>query len=103
LINYMGLLSVHIQMVEVIGGNKRIITTKDMDHFTGLMGRDTRGNTSRIRFKGMEFTDGQMEQYIMGNTNWIREMVMAIIGFHLAMNSTESTRMMKCGERESRK
>jgi hypothetical protein len=102
-INYMGLPSVHFQMVRVIGGNIRIIRKKDMDQVTGLMERDTRGNTSRVTVLGMEYTDGQMEQYIMGNSNRAREMVMAIIGIHLAMNTTESTRMMYHGEMESRK
>jgi hypothetical protein len=101
--NYMGLPSVHIQVVTVIGGNVRIITRKDMDHITGLMERDTRGKRSRRRVTGMEYTDGQMEQYIMGNGNRISRMVMAIIGFHLAMNTTESSRMMSCGETDSRK
>jgi hypothetical protein len=79
-------------MVRVIGGNIRIIREKDMDHITGLMDRDTRGNTSRVRVTGMEYADGQVEQYIMGNTNRIRWMVIAIIGIHLAMNTTEITR-----------
>jgi hypothetical protein len=102
-INYMGLPSVHFQMVTVIGGRIRIITTKDMDHFTGLMETDTRGNGSRVSNVGMEYTDTQMEQYIMGNTNRIRVMVMGIIGFHLAMNTTESSRIVRYGEMESRK
>jgi hypothetical protein len=89
----MGLPSVHFKVVTVIGGNIRIIRGKDMDQLTWLMDRDTWGNTSRVRLKGMEYADGQMEQYIMGNTNRIRLMVMAIIGFHLAMNTTESSRM----------
>jgi hypothetical protein len=37
----------------------------------------------------------------MGNKNRKRKMVMAIIGFHLAMNTTESTRMIRDGEKES--
>ena len=74
-----------------------------MDHITALMEGDTRGNTSRVKVTGMEYTDGQMEQYIMGNKNRIRWMVIAIIGGHLAMNTTESTRMMHYGETELRK
>jgi hypothetical protein len=102
-INYMGLPSVHIQMVTVIGGNGRIITGKDMDHITRLMEGDSRVNTSRVTNTGTEYTDGQVEQNIMGNSNRARVMVMAIIGFHLAMNTTESSRMVHYGERESRK
>jgi hypothetical protein len=97
----MGLPSVHIQIVAVIGGNVRIIREKDMDHITGLMDRDTRGNTSRVTVTGMEYADTQVEQYIMGNGNTIREMVMAFIGGQKEMNTTESTSMMQCGERES--
>ena len=89
----MGLPSVHFQLVTVIGGNIRIITRKDMDHFTALMEGDTRGNTSRVTVTGTEYKDGQMEMYIMGNTNMIRKMVMAIIGIHLGRKSSESTRM----------
>jgi hypothetical protein len=100
-VNYMGLPSVHIQVVTVIGGNARMVTTKDMDQLTGLMDRDTKGNGSTVSNTGMEYTDGKEEQYIMGNSNRIREMVMAIIGGHLAMNTTESSRMMNYGERES--
>jgi hypothetical protein len=98
---YMGLPSVHFQMVTVIGGNIRIITEKDMDHFTGQVERDTRGNTSRVRVTGMEYADTQMEQYIMGKTNREREMVMAIIGGQMEMNTTESSRMALVGEMES--
>jgi hypothetical protein len=97
----MGLPSVHIQLVTVIGGKIRMVRRKDMDHITGLMDRDTRGNTSRRRVTGMEYTDGQMEQYIMGNKNRIRKMVMAIIGGQMEMNTTESTRMTRDGETES--
>jgi hypothetical protein len=97
----MGLPSVHIQMVKVIGGRIRIITRKDMDQVTGLMEGDTRGNTSRMSGTGMEYTDGKMEQYIMGNTNREREMVMAILGGQMAMNTTESSRIVSCGEMES--
>jgi hypothetical protein len=98
---YMGLQSVHFQVVTVIGGNIRIITGKDMDQVNGLMDRDTRVNSSRRRVTGMEYADTQVEQYIMGNTNRKRKMVMAIIGGQMEMNTTESTRMTSCGERES--
>ena len=51
---------------------------KDMEHTSGRVDRDTRGNGSRVRVTGMEYTDGQMEQCIMENTNRTREMVMAV-------------------------
>jgi acylphosphatase len=97
----MGLPSVHIQLVTVIGGNIRIITGKDMDHFTGQVETDSRGNSSRVSGTGMEYADGQVEQYIMGDSNRVIAMVMAIIGIQMEMNTTESTRMMHYGERES--
>ena len=96
----MALLGVHFQMATVIGGRIRIKRWKDMEH-TGLMDRDTRGNTRRISVTGMEYADGQMEQCIMENTNKVRVMVMGIIGIHLALNTTESTRMIRNRERES--
>jgi hypothetical protein len=37
----------------------------------------------------------------MGNKNRKRKMVMGIIGFHLAMNTTESSRIVRDGEMES--
>ena len=103
MINYMALLGVHFQMVTVIGGRRRITTRKDMEHSSGLMDRDTRGNSSRVRVTGMEYTDGQVEQCIMENKNRIRRMVMGITGIHLAMNTTESKRMIIYRERESLK
>ena len=75
----MALLGVHIQMAAVIGGRIRISTRKDMEHSSGLMERDTRGNGSRRRVTGMEYTDGQMEQSIMDSGNRIRRMVTDII------------------------
>ncbi len=103
MINYMALLGVHIQMATVIGGSRRITTRKDMEHSSGLMDRDTRGNGSRVSVTGMEYSDGQMEQCIMENTNRVIRMVMGITGIHLAMNTTESSRMMIDRERESLK
>jgi hypothetical protein len=67
------------------------------------MERYTRGNTSRIRVTGMEYTDGQVEQFIMGNTNRVIKMVMAILGGQMELNTTESSRMMYFGDMESRK
>jgi hypothetical protein len=94
--------SVHIQVATVIGGTRRITNTKDMEHTSGLMDRDTRGNTNRARVTGMEYADGQGDQCIMENGNRIRRMVMGITGIHLAMKSTESTRMVRNMEKESR-
>ena len=74
-----------------------------MEHTSGLMDRDIRGNGSRVRLTGMEYADGQVEKYIMENTNRIRVMVMGITGIHLAKNTTESTRMIRHKEMELRK
>ncbi len=101
--NYMARPSVHIQMATVIGGTIRIATRKDMEHTSGLMETDTRGNSRRGRVTGMEYTHGQMEECIMENKNRTREMVMAVTGFHLVMNTTESGRMVSHMERESLK
>jgi hypothetical protein len=62
----------------------------------------TSGNSSRVSCTGMEHTDGQMEVCIMENTNRIREMVKGVTGIHLGMNTTESSRMIRNMERESR-
>jgi hypothetical protein len=53
----MGLPSVHFKVVTVSGGNVRMITWKDMEQFTMLVDRDTRGNSSRVTCKGMEYKD----------------------------------------------
>ena len=103
MINYMALLGVHFQLVTVIGGSRRMAKGKDMEQPSGLMERDTRGNTSRIRSTGTEYTDGQKEMFIMEDTSRIRRMVMGITGFHLALNTTESSRIARYGEMESRK
>ncbi len=100
---YMARPSVHIQMATVIGGTLRIATRKDMEQASGLVGRDTRGNTRRGRDTGMEYTHGQVEDCIMENGNRTREMVMAVTGIRMAMKSMESTRMVRNMERESLK
>ncbi len=51
----------------------------------------------------MEYTHGQKDTCIMENTNRTRVMVMAITGIHLAMNTTESGRIITNMDRESRK
>ena len=93
--------SVHIHLATVIGGTIRITRGKDMEHSSGLIERDTRGNTRRKRVTGTEYTHGQVGQCIMENTNRTTKMVMDVTGFHLAMKNTESTRMIRNMERES--
>jgi hypothetical protein len=82
-------------MVRVIGGNIRNITRMDMGLFSRLKETFTLGNSSRMTITGMEYADGQMEQYIMGNTNATKEMVMAIIDFQMEMNITDNIRMIR--------
>ncbi len=53
-INYMALPRLQMQMVTVIGGNSRIISTKDMEHKSGLMEGDTLGSTCRMSCTAME-------------------------------------------------
>ena len=95
--------SVHIHLATVIGGSTRITTGKDMEHSIMLVDRDTRGNTRRLTVTSMEYADTQTDTCIMENSNRTREMVMAVTGILLAMNTTESTRMIRDRERESLK
>jgi hypothetical protein len=95
--------SVHIHLATVIGGRTRITNRKDMEHSSGLMDRDTRGNGRRGRVTGTEYAHGQMGQCIVENTNRTTMMVMAVTGGQMAMSTTESGRMVRNMERESRK
>jgi hypothetical protein len=103
LINYMARPSVHGQMATAIGGSGRITRWKDMEHSSGLMERDKRGNSRRRSFTGMEYTHGQVEQCIMENSNRTIKMAMAVTGIQMVMNTTESSRMISHMERESLK
>jgi hypothetical protein len=49
-----------------------------MEYVILIMERDTSGNSCRLACTGMEYTDGQVEKYIMDNGNRIREMAMDI-------------------------
>jgi hypothetical protein len=51
---------------------------KDMEYMIMMMETDTSGNTCRVTDTGMEYSDGQMEKYIMDNANSIKEMAMDI-------------------------
>jgi hypothetical protein len=65
LINVMAVERWNLQLVAVIGGNSRIIRMKDMEYKSGLVETDTSGSGCRVTCKGMEYTDGMMEEYIM--------------------------------------
>ena len=67
LINYMDAQRFNFQVGTVIGGNTRIIRTKDMEQWRGLVEADTSGNGCRISNTAMEYSDGQMEEYTMDN------------------------------------
>ncbi len=99
-INYMALQKLHIQLVALFGGNRRIIKKKDMEHKSGLVENDILGSICRILNMGMEYSHGQMKVYIKDNGYKIAEKVMDITGGHMAMSIMDSTRMMTSTERE---
>ena len=79
-INYINASRFTTQVATVIGGNTRLNRKKDMEHLRALMETDTSGNGCRNFLTAMEYSDGQMEVYIMDNRNKIREMVMDTTG-----------------------
>ena len=85
----------------VIGDNTRITRGKDMEYMIMMMETDTSGNTCRIACTGMEYSDGQMEEYIMDNGNRKKEMAMDMKEMQKAQNTMDSTRMTKKKEKES--
>ncbi len=89
-----------MKVATLIGGNSRMVTRKDMEHLSGLMERDTLGSGCRMTNTGMEYSDGQLEMYIKDNSNKIKEKVMHITGGQMARSIMESSRMVRCTERE---
>jgi hypothetical protein len=67
-----------------IGENTRMARGKDMEYMIMMMETDTSGNTCRVYHTGMEYSDGQVEQYIMVNGNRIIKMAMDIIEMQMA-------------------
>jgi hypothetical protein len=65
-------------IMAVIGENTRITRGKDMEYMIILVERDTSGNGCTMTNTGMEYTDGQMEEYIMDNWNRVIMMAMDI-------------------------
>ena len=65
-------------ILAVIGENTRITTRKDM-----------------------EYSDGQMDMYIMDNGNRIIKMAMDITEMQMAENTMDSSRMTRDKEKES--
>ena len=74
-------------MVAVGEGNSRMVRWKDMEHSRVLMETDTSGITCRVSNMGMEYTDGQMEEYIMDSGQRIIMMVTDIREMLLAQNT----------------
>jgi hypothetical protein len=79
----MDLESVNMVMA-VIGENTRMARGKDMEYMIMIAERDTSGNGCRKTDTGMEYTDGQMERYIMDNGNRIIKMAMDIKEMQMA-------------------
>jgi hypothetical protein len=94
IINYINAPRFTTQRATVIGGNARMTREKDMEHLSMLVEADTWGNTFKISNTGMEYTDGQMEMYTMGNGNKIRKMVMHMRGGLMVTNTMVSTKMI---------
>ena len=67
---------------------------KDMEHLSMLMETDTLDNTFRVSNTGMEYTDRQMEVYIMDNGNKIRKMAMDTRGRLMGTNTMGSAKMI---------
>jgi hypothetical protein len=104
LINYMDARSWNTQMVTVIGGDARMVRKKDMEDIKRwAMETDSSGNTWMMSSKGMEYTDGLMEECITESTNRIMKMAKDITGWKMVMNIGENTRITCYGERESNK
>ena len=55
-----------------------------MEHLSGLVEADTSGSGCKISDTGMEYTDGQMEEYITDNGKSIRGMASDILNMLMA-------------------
>ncbi len=80
-----------------------MIRQKDMEHSRVLMETDTLGKSVMITNTGMEYTDGQVEEYITESGKRIIMMVKDITGGQVAMNIGENGRITRNGEKESNK
>ena len=90
----------NIKKVAVIGGNSRIIRKKVMVQSCMLVDRNTWGNTCKIKDMGMEYTDGQMEIYIMDNSSRITVKAMENLHFLMAITIMDSSKMISVGVTE---
>jgi CO dehydrogenase/acetyl-CoA synthase gamma subunit (corrinoid Fe-S protein) len=71
-----------------------------MEQWRFLVETDTLGNACRVKITGMEYTDGQVDQYIKDNLQRIKEKVMHITTMLMAQSIMVSSRMVSSGERE---
>ncbi len=104
LINCMAAPRLKRQMVKVIGGITRSIRKKDMLQCCILMVTDTWGNSCRMKDMVMEYTDGQMEEYIVDNSKRVTVMAMDTKGSLMEQNIMDNSRMItfmetECGNR----
>jgi hypothetical protein len=70
-----------------------MVREKDMEQGRVLMETDTSGNSVMISHTGMEYSDGQVDQYITENTNRVIKMDKDITGGQMAMNTAETGRI----------
>ena len=56
----------------VIGDITRMERWKDMEYIIIIVEKNTWGNTCKVTYTGMEYTDGQLQKYIMGYRNRIK-------------------------------
>ena len=64
-----------------------------MEHMSGLVEADTSGSACRLSNTGMEYSDGQMEEYIMDSTKRISVMVTDTQEILMAQNIMGNGRM----------
>jgi hypothetical protein len=88
-------------IMAVIGENTRITRGKDMEYIIMMVEIDTSGNGFRVTNTGMEYSDGQMDQYIMDKINRIKEMAMDITEMQKAKIIMDSARMTSKMEKGS--
>jgi hypothetical protein len=100
LINSMAAEKMYLIVEAVIGGNLRIIISKDMDHGTILKEPDTSDNIKVTSSTDMENSDFILDKYITESGKRINTMAMDMKESLMEMNILESTKMTRNGERE---
>ena len=77
-----------------------MVRWKDMEQFSKLMETDTLGNSCKVTNTGMEYSDGQAEQYIKDNIHRVKKKVMHITRMMVAQSIMVSSRIICDGEKE---